>query len=101
MRLTGDGQLPKEFALAQNYPNPFNPGTTITYQLPTTSNVTLKIYNTLGQEVTTLIDGVQDAGYKSVVWNATNVASGVYFCRIAATSGQTAFREVRKMLVLK
>ena len=101
VRLTGDGQLPKEFALAQNYPNPFNPGTTITYQLPTTSNVTLKIYNTLGQEVATLVDGGQEAGYKSVVWNAQNVASGVYFCRIAATSGQTAFREVRKMLVLK
>jgi len=59
------------------------------------------VYNTLGQEVAALVDDVQDAGYKSVVWNVGNAASGVYFYRIAATFGQTTFREVRKMLVVK
>jgi hypothetical protein len=94
-------QLPDKFGLSQNYPDPFNPVTTIQYQLPQVAHVTLKIYNVLGQEVVTLADDVEAAGYKSVVWNATNVASGVYFCRITATSGQTIFVDVRKMLAMK
>ncbi len=101
--LTGVSQpeIPDRFALSQNYPDPFNPSTTITYQLPTASHITLKIYNTMGQEVVTLVDGVQDAGYKSIRWDATRIASGVYFCTITAASGQTLFTDVRKMLVLK
>ncbi len=101
--LTGVRQpiLPQMFSLSQNYPDPFNPSTTIRYQLPTASHVTLRIYNTLGQEVATLVNGLQESGYNSAVWSARNVASGVYFYRIAATSGQTTFREVRKMLVVK
>ncbi len=79
--------LPKEYALEQNYPNPFNPITIIRYQLPTNSRVTLKIYNVLGQEVKTLADEIQEAGYKSIEWNSTNnfgstVASGMYFYRL-------------------
>jgi len=97
-------QLPGEFALAQNYPNPFNPTTAISYQLPTSSRVMLKVYNVLGQVVQTLVDGMQDAGYKFAEWNAAAVPSGVYFYRLEATStsdpGKT-FVQVRKSLLLK
>jgi hypothetical protein len=95
------GLVPIRFALEQNYPNPFNPSTTIKYQLPQVSRVTLKIYNTIGQEVASLVDGVQDGGYRWVVWNAQNIASGVYFYRITATSGHNVFTSVKKMIVLK
>jgi hypothetical protein len=95
------GAFPTAFSLHQNFPDPFNPATTITYELPATSHVTLTIYNTMGQEIVTLINGVQDAGYKSVMWNAQNLASGFYFYRIMARSGNNVFTGVRKMLVLK
>ncbi len=89
--------IPMEFSLEQNYPNPFNPLTVIRYQLIVNSFVTLKVYDLLGQEVATLVDGIQDAGYKSVSWNATNVPSGVYICRLTAGS----FVEVRRMIMTK
>ena len=89
--------LPARYALAQNYPNPFNPVTTIQYQLPQASYVTLNIYNILGQLVATLVDGFEQAGYKSVKWNAVNVPSGVYFCRFQNFN----FSETRKLLLVK
>jgi photosystem II stability/assembly factor-like uncharacterized protein len=89
--------LPTAFALAQNYPNPFNPSTTISYELPTNSRVTLKIFNLLGQEVATLVDGQQDAGSHALQWNAANVSSGVYFYRLQADN----FSQTRKLLLLK
>jgi len=75
--------------------------TTIQYQLPQAAHVTLKIYNLLGQEVVTLADGVEAPGYKAAVWNAANVASGVYVYRIVMTSGQILFVDVRKMVMVK
>ena len=100
--------LPDEYALDQNYPNPFNPSTVIRYSLPAESNVTLKIYDILGEEVRTLVDGVQDAGYQSAEWNATNnngasLPSGIYICRIQAASlaNGKEFFQVRKMLLMK
>ncbi|MBU1298973.1 MAG: choice-of-anchor D domain-containing protein [Bacteroidetes bacterium] len=101
--------IPKTYALKQNYPNPFNPITVLKYQLPVTSNVMFKIYNILGQEVKTLTDEIQDAGYKSIEWNSTNnsgniVASGVYFYRIEATSvsdPSKSFTQIRKMLLIR
>ncbi|MGA2625068.1 MAG: SdrD B-like domain-containing protein [Bacteroidota bacterium] len=100
---------PKEFQLEQNYPNPFNPTTVIGYQLPVQSYVTLRVYNVLGQEVRTLVDGIQDAGVSSVGWGATNnsgmsVPSGLYFYRLEAAGmggDGKSFVKVRKMLMMK
>jgi len=89
--------IPGEFYLSQNYPNPFNPITVFRYQLPIESKVTLRINNLLGQEIKTLIDEWQDAGYKTVEWDANNVASGVYFYRINAGS----FIQTKKLILMK
>ena len=95
-------ELPAEFALEQNYPNPFNPATSITYVLPHNAYVKVAVYNVLGEEVASLIDGQQSAGEHSVIWNGTTsrgdtVPSGIYFYRLSA--GQ--FVDTRKMLLLK
>jgi hypothetical protein len=95
--------LPEEFALRQNYPNPFNPATTIEFILPRRSEVRLTIYNLLGQEVTTLVDGVESAGYHAVQWDGRDshgqsVAGGIYFYRI--NTGGNLFK-TKKMLLLK
>ena len=77
------GQTPALFELAQNYPNPFNPTTTIEFTLPEDGNVSLKIYNMLGQKVATLFDGEAKAGYiQKATFNAAQFASGVYFSRL-------------------
>lgn len=88
---------PAEYSLIQNYPNPFNPSTTIFYTLPESKHVKLVIYDVLGKEVATLVDGIQDAGYKSVVLDATKFSSGVYFYRLLAGT----FTDVKKMLLAK
>jgi hypothetical protein len=90
-------ELPNSFQLAQNYPNPFNPTTTISYQLPTQSHVALKIFDVLGREVATLVNGLEEAGYKSVAWDARSVPSGVYFYRIVAGR----YTETKKLLLLR
>jgi hypothetical protein len=89
--------IPVGYALEQNYPNPFNPVTTISYQLPTQSHVTLKIFDVLGREVATLVNGVEEPGYKSVNFNANWLASGVYFCRLIAGS----YIDTKKLLLLR
>ncbi len=88
---------PERFELFQNYPNPFNPQTSIEYILPKSERVKLVVYDVLGREVQTLVDGVQDAGYRSVVFDATNLPSGVYFYRLQAGNSI----DLRKMLVAK
>ena len=89
----------------QNYPNPFNPNTSISYALPAASYVTLKVFNMLGQEVATLVDGVQDAGYKSATFEMGNLSSGVYVYQLSATSlndGQTSrFSKTAKMMLVR
>jgi len=74
--------IPKTFSLLQNYPNPFNAATTIKYSLPIESEISLSIYNLLGQRVETLFDGVQDPGEHALTWNATHLPSGIYFARL-------------------
>jgi len=99
--------VPEQYSLYQNYPNPFNPTTTIQFDLPLTSTVTLKVYNILGQEVATLLDHSQmDGGQQSVQFNAGNYASGVYLYRITAQSVNDAgvtntFSSVKKMILMK
>jgi hypothetical protein len=95
---------PSQYALEQNYPNPFNPATTIKYQLPADSKVVITIYNVIGQVVGNLVNGVETAGYKEITWNAGNAASGLYFCRINATSVDDpvkSYTQVKKMMLLR
>lgn len=89
--------IPQEFTLTQNYPNPFNPSTTIEFGLPKNEFVTVKVYNVLGQEVETLVSGMQDAGTYTVRFDASRLTSGVYFYRVQA--GQ--FSQTKKMLLVK
>jgi hypothetical protein len=89
--------IPKEFKLFQNYPNPFNPTTRINYQLPVDSQVTLKIYDILGKETKTLLNGPQVAGYYSVSLNLDNLSSGIYFYNLKAGN----FIETKKMVLFK
>ncbi|MFI5253673.1 MAG: fibronectin type III domain-containing protein [Bacteroidota bacterium] len=100
----GNISLPTNYQLEQNYPNPFNPTTTMRYSLPATSNVHLVIYNVLGQMVKTLVNGIQDEGFKEMEWNASNAASGVYFYRLEASSVENpknSFIETRKLILIK
>jgi hypothetical protein len=89
--------LPTKFSLSQNYPNPFNPSTVISYSIPQSGNVTLKVYNILGQEVATVFHGFQSAGSYTANFDAAKLASGVYFYRLQA--GQ--FSETKKMMFMK
>ncbi len=89
--------LPKDYILAQNFPNPFNPVTQIRYALPHNGKVRLEIYNITGERVAVLVDGQQEAGYRSVTWNADGVASGIYFCKFSAGG----FTSIKKMIVLR
>jgi hypothetical protein len=89
--------IPEQFSLAQNYPNPFNPATIISYQLPVSAYVTLKVFNPLGQEITTLIDEHQEPGIKTVKFEMSGLPSGIYFYRIAAGT----FTDVKKMVLMK
>lgn len=90
-------QPPTEFSLAGNYPNPFNPSTTVRYILPTASHVRIVVYNTLGQVVASLVDADMSAGVHAATWNATDVTSGAYFCRMEAG----AFTAVKRMMLVK
>jgi len=98
-----DGSMiPMEFALLQNYPNPFNPVTTLRYDIPENSHVTITIYDMLGRQVKTLINQTQDAGYRSVIWDATNdygkpVSAGIYLYQIQAGE----YISTKKMVLLK
>jgi hypothetical protein len=95
-------QTPDAFGLFQNHPNPFNPETEISYNLPHDSYVTLTIFNIVGQEVKTLVDGFQDAGHKSIRWDGKDndgnkVSSGIYFYRIQAGE----YSQTKRMVLLK
>ncbi len=94
---THTNKQPTDFQLEQNYPNPFNPSTTITYQLPTTSNVSLKVFDMLGREVATLVNERQNAGQYQVRFDATRLASGMYFYRLQAGG----YIETKKMMLVK
>ncbi len=90
-------EIPSHYILKQNYPNPFNPVTTINYQLPYSNYVTLKVYNILGEEIATLVNGEQKAGNHTIAFNASKISTGVYFYKLQAGS----FTEIKKMVVVK
>ncbi|MCH7774457.1 MAG: T9SS type A sorting domain-containing protein, partial [Bacteroidetes bacterium] len=95
-------QVPSGYSLGQNYPNPFNPSTTIAYDVPAASNVSINIYDMLGRNVITLVNEQKNAGSYTVEWNGKNssgiqVTSGIYFYRLEA--GQSAI--TKKMLLLR
>ena len=92
-----EGVLPQEFALKQNYPNPFNPITTILYDVPVSVDLELVVYDVLGRQVGTLVDGHVDAGRHQVMWNAGELPSGIYFVRMKAGE----FQQARKVVFLK
>lgn len=95
-------ELPTEIALRQNYPNPFNPETNINFELPASQDVSLEVYNILGQNVKSLANGVYDAGYHTVSWNGTNnngenVPSGIYFYSLKTAD----FSKTNKMMLIR
>ena len=102
LTVSNDAILPISFALHQNYPNPFNPVTTLRYNLPENSLVNITIYDMLGRQVKTLINQIQDVGYRSVIWDATNdygkpVSAGIYLYQIQAGE----YISTKKMVLLK
>ncbi|MCK9409809.1 MAG: T9SS type A sorting domain-containing protein, partial [Bacteroidetes bacterium] len=98
-------QIPTVYSLNQNYPNPFNPSTTISFGLPEESMVTLKIFDALGREITTLVQNQLSAGNYQYLWNASGLSSGMYMYKIMAASikdgKQEVFTEVKKLLLMK
>jgi hypothetical protein len=91
-------EIPSAFSLSQNYPNPFNPSTKIRFALPGAENVTIKVFNTLGQVVSTLVNNERlEAGIKEVTFDASNLSSGIYFYKI--TAGK--FNQTKKMILVK
>ena len=89
--------LPTEFAMDQNYPNPFNPTTTIQFAIPEAGRYVLKVYNILGQEVTTLVNEEMGAGIHKVTFNANNLASGLYIYRLSGNNVNIT----KKMMLMK
>lgn len=96
------GTVPKSYALMQNFPNPFNPTTTIEYDVPYTSRVSIQVFDVLGRRVETLVSGQKAAGTYRVTFNGDRYASGVYFYRMTAVSPKGRdFRSIKKFLLLK
>ncbi|NOS86000.1 MAG: T9SS type A sorting domain-containing protein [Ignavibacteria bacterium] len=93
----------KDFSLSQNYPNPFNPITNITYDIPNRSNVVLRIFDVSGKQVSEILNGLSDPGKYTVAFDATKLASGVYFYELLAASiaNGDIFKDVKKMVVVK
>ncbi|MCX7798564.1 MAG: pectinesterase family protein [Melioribacter sp.] len=92
-----NNEIPLNYSLSQNYPNPFNPTTTINYTLPKSTKVKLVIFDVIGQKITTLVDELQNPGYYKVQFNATNLASGIYFYQLITDD----YCVTKKMILLK
>jgi len=92
---------PENFVLLQNYPNPFNPSTTIGFSIPQTSNVSIDIFNVVGERVATVMNQTLEAGYHQVDFNASNLPSGTYIYQLKANGANGTFVETKKMLLMK
>lgn len=93
--------VPTEFTLEQNYPNPFNPSTTITYSLPERADVTIKIFNSLGEFISILVSETKDAGYYKVEFDASKLASGTYIYQMTSVGSNNNFVDTKKMIFIK
>ncbi|MCX7833328.1 MAG: T9SS type A sorting domain-containing protein, partial [Ignavibacteria bacterium] len=92
-----NNNIPTEYKLEQNYPNPFNPTTTISFSLPKSAFVTIKVYDVLGKEIRTILSENKDAGNHSLLFDATDLPSGIYYYKIVANN----FVDTKKMILLK
>ena len=92
-----DELIPQDYQLSQNYPNPFNPSTQIQYALPEATEVSLEVFNSVGQKVMELVNGLQSAGYHTATFDASGLSSGVYLYKLTTPS----FTETKKMLLIK
>jgi hypothetical protein len=97
LRIEKEGEIPTAYNLEQNYPNPFNPATTIKFEIPEVSEVTLTIYNTLGQKVEEIVNTTLEAGRYSYQWKAEKLASGIYIYELRTDN----FISVKKMILMK
>ena len=97
VRTLNNRKQPADYLLAQNYPNPFNPTTTIEYSVAKAGNVKITVYNQLGQQIATLVNGTQNAGSYRVTWNAAELPSGMYFYKLEAGNKV----HLRKMMLIK
>lgn len=97
LKVQSDNVVPTAYELEQNYPNPFNPTTTIKFSLPEVTNVKLTIYNALGQKVAEIVNSTLEAGSYSYNWDASNIASGLYFYELNTSN----FSSIKKMMLLK
>jgi thiamine biosynthesis protein ThiC len=94
---SGGEVIPLKYSLSQNYPNPFNPETTISYALPKASDVVISIYDVNGRHVTDILNANRAAGYHNVKWNASDMASGIYFYQIKAGN----FIQVKRCILIR
>ena len=89
--------IPEEYSLSNAYPNPFNPSTTIEYYLPNNTEISIAIYDLQGREIASLVNDVVPAGNHSILWNANNYSSGIYFLKMVAGN----FTETQKLVMVK
>ena len=89
--------MPAQFQLMQNYPNPFNPETEISFSIPEENSITLIIYNSIGEQISVLLDEVMKAGYHNIKWDASNYPSGIYYYRLVSPKETIS----RKMVLIK
>ena len=99
----GSQQLPREFRLGQNYPNPFNSQTVIPLELPQRSHVKIELFNLRGQNLGTIYEGIENAGWPKISYDASALSSGIYFCRVIAEGLERSgkFQSTNKILLLK
>ncbi|HEY6625930.1 MAG TPA: T9SS type A sorting domain-containing protein, partial [Ignavibacteriaceae bacterium] len=97
LKITKQQTLPTTYNLEQNYPNPFNPSTTIKFSIPEATNVTLNVYNTLGEKVAELVNTNLEAGRYNYQWDASNIASGIYIYELKTNK----FISSKKMILMK
>ena len=97
LEISDEAPIATRFELGQNYPNPFNPTTHIRFNIPETASTKLTVFNVMGEEVATLVNGVMQAGGHTVSWNASSMPTGVYFYQLESAN----FSQTKKLLLVK